>query len=307
MERPLIVGAGLSGAVLARVLAEGGTPSLVIDERRHIAGNCHTDIDDRTGILVHRYGPHIFHTDDEEVWSFVNAHARFEPFVNRVKAIVNGRVYLMPINLHTINQFFGLTLNPAEAEAFIRSKCEDIDDPANFEEKALSMIGREIYEGFFAGYTRKQWGVEPTSLPASILKRLPLRFTYDDNYFNHRFQGMPANGYTEMVASILDHELIEVRLGERFAGAAEDVAAHVFYTGALDDYFDYSAGRLGYRTLDFEEIHSEDDFQGSAVINYCDEETPWTRITDHKYFSPWRLAEAKGSIIFREYSRAWET
>jgi UDP-galactopyranose mutase len=305
MERPLIVGAGLSGAVVARILAEGGIPSIVVDERHHIAGNCHTDIDETSGIMIHRYGPHIFHTDDQDVWTFVNEHARFEPYVHRVKAVVQGQVYSMPINLHSINQFFGTTMNPNEAAAFVQSKSEPFDDPANFEEQAMSMVGREIYEGFFAGYTRKQWGVEPTSLPASILKRLPLRFNYDDNYFNHRFQGMPADGYTAMVASILDHELIEVRLGETFNGQKPGQGGHVFFSGPLDQYFDYRAGKLGYRTLDFEEVRSEDDYQGTAVINYCDEDTPWTRITDHKYFSPWRLNETRGSVAYKEYSRSW--
>jgi UDP-galactopyranose mutase len=306
MERPIIVGAGLSGAVVARLLAEGGVPSVVVDERSHIAGNCHTDIDEETGILVHRYGPHIFHTDDEEVWDFVNAHTRFRPYVNRVKAVVAGHVYSMPINLHTINQFFDKTMNPTEAEAFIRSIREDIAEPANFEEQAMSMVGRDIYEGFFAGYTRKQWGVEPTSLPASILKRLPMRFTYDDNYFNHRFQGMPQDGYTAMTASILNHDLIDVRLNETFNGAAEQTASHVFFSGPLDQYFGYSAGHLSYRTLDFEELRTEQDFQGVAVMNYCDHDTPWTRITDHKYFSPWRLQDTRGSLVFREYSRSWQ-
>ena len=305
VEPPLIVGAGLSGAVVARILAEGGVPSVVIDERDHIAGNCHTEIDGETGILVHRYGPHIFHTDNEDVWDFVNRFARFRPYVNRVKAVVQGAVYSMPINLHTINQFFGKSLSPTEAEAFVTGKAKDIAAPANFEEQALSMVGREIYEGFFKGYTTKQWGTDPTALPASILKRLPLRFTYDDNYFNHRFQGMPEEGYTAMVAAILDHPMIELRLGETFKGASEAATQHVFFSGPLDQYFGFSAGALGYRTLDFEELRSDGDFQGVAVMNYCDEDVPWTRITDHKYFSPWRLDQTQGSVVYREYSRAW--
>ena len=305
--RPIIVGAGLSGAVVARVLAEGGIPSLVLDERKHVAGNCHTEVDGETNILVHRYGPHIFHTDNDEVWDFVNRFARFKPYVNRVKAMVRGRVYSMPINLHTINQFFDKALSPDEAEAFIAKGAEAIAEPANFEEQALSMVGRDLYEGFFRGYTLKQWGVDPTALPASILKRLPLRFTYDDNYFNHRHQGMPEDGYTAMVAAILDHPGIELRLGETFAGASEDAPEHVFFSGPLDQYFGFSAGHLGYRTLDFEELRSDDDFQGVAVMNYCDEDVPWTRISDHKYFSPWRLQDTQGSVVYREYSRAWST
>ncbi len=306
MEPPLIVGAGLSGAVVARVLAEGGIPSLVIDERDHVAGNCHTEIDADTNILLHRYGPHIFHTDNDEVWAFVNRFARFRPYVNRVKAVVDGAVYSMPINLHTINQFYGKSLTPAEAEGFIKGQAEHIPNPANFEEQALSMVGRALYEGFFKGYTQKQWGVAPTALPASILKRLPLRFTYDDNYFNHPHQGMPEAGYTAMVAAMLDHPMIQLRLGQTFDGASENTTAHVFYSGSLDQYFGFSAGHLGYRTLDFEEQRSDGDYQGVAVMNYCDKDVPWTRITDHKYFSPWRLGETKGSVVYREYSRTWE-
>jgi UDP-galactopyranose mutase len=305
MDRPLIVGAGLSGAVVARVLAEGGIPSLVVDARDHVAGNCHTEIDGETNILVHRYGPHIFHTDNEAVWKFVNRFTAFRPYTNRVKAVVCGRVYSMPVNLHTINQFFGRTMSPAEAEAFIASKTEDIARPANFREQALSMVGAELYEAFFAGYTKKQWGVEPQDLPASILKRLPLRFNYDDNYFFHRFQGMPEAGYTAMVADMLDHDLIEVRLGITYPEGVEPTGGHVFYTGAIDQYFGYSEGRLGYRTLDFEEIRSEDDYQGGAVMNYCDADVPWTRMTDHKYFAPWRLQETRGSLVYRERSRDW--
>ena len=290
---------------MARILAEGGVPSTVIDERSHVAGNCHTDIDADTNILVHRYGPHIFHTDNTGVWDFVNRFARFRPYVNRVKAVVRGQVYSMPINLHTINQFFGKTLSPDAAAAHIKSLSEPIENPSNFEEQALSMVGRDLYEGFFKGYTQKQWGTDPTELPAAILKRLPLRFSYDDNYFNHRHQGMPEAGYTAMVAAMLDHPKIELRLGETFKGRGETVAQHVFFSGPIDQYFGFAAGPLGYRTLDFEELRSEGDFQGVAVMNYCDEDVPWTRITDHKYFSPWRLGDVKGSVVYREHSRAW--
>ncbi|HCM9277003.1 TPA: UDP-galactopyranose mutase [Enterobacter hormaechei subsp. steigerwaltii] len=297
-----IVGAGISGAVIARLLAEQGISSVVFDKRSHIAGNCHSERDPQTNVMLHVYGPHIFHTDDKEVWDFVNAYSEFMPYTNRVKAVYKGNVYLLPVNLHTINQFFNKTLRPDEARAFIESKADkSIVDPHNFEEQAISMIGRELYEAFFKGYTRKQWGVEPTELPASILKRLPLRFNYNDNYFNHQYQGMPKEGYTEMVAKILDHKLIEVRTDTEFSAAESTAYEHVFWSGALDGYFNFSEGRLGYRTLDFEKFSAEGDYQGTAVINYCEEDVPYTRITEHKHFSPWESHE--NTTCYREFSR----
>lgn len=303
MQRICLVGAGFSGAVIARELAEAGFPCLVIDERPHIAGNCHTERDGATGVLVHRYGPHIFHTGDARVWAYVNRFAEMVPYVNRVKTTVRGRVYLMPINLHTINQFFGRAMSPAEAEAFIRAEARsDIEAPANFEEQALKFVGEAIYRAFFYGYTKKQWGMEPRELPASILQRLPLRFTYDDNYFSHPWQAMPREGYTEMVRRILDHPRIETRLGCRFEALAEDFA-HVFYAGPLDRYFGHALGRLGYRTLDFEPVRGTGTYLGTAVMNYGDEEVPWTRISEHKHFAPWEAAEIPGTVAFYEFSR----
>ncbi|SKC20607.1 UDP-galactopyranose mutase [Kosakonia radicincitans] len=297
-----IVGAGISGAVIARLLAEQGIASVVFDKRSHIAGNCHSERDPQTNVMLHVYGPHIFHTDDKEVWDFVNQYSEFMPYTNRVKAIYKGNVYLLPVNLHTINQFFSKTMRPDQARAFIESKADkSIVEPQNFEEQAISMIGRELYEAFFKGYTRKQWGCEPTELPASILKRLPLRFNYDDNYFNHKYQGMPKEGYTEMVAKILDHELIEVRTRIEFVASESAAWQHVFWSGALDGYFNFSEGRLGYRTLDFEKFIADGDYQGTAVINYCEEDVPYTRITEHKHFSPWESHEK--TTCYREFSR----
>lgn len=303
MTKPiLIVGAGLSGAVIGRELAEAGHAVKIIDRRNHIAGNCHTERDQATGVMVHVYGPHIFHTNDEEVWTYVNAHMRFLPFVNRVKTTSRGRVFSLPVNLHTINQFFGKTLRPDEAREFIASLSDpSIDEPVTFEDQALKFVGRDLYEAFFEGYTRKQWGCSPADLPASILKRLPVRFNYDDNYFAHRFQGMPENGYTEMVASILAHDNIEVELERDFTRSDAADFAHVFYSGPLDGYFDYELGRLGYRTLDFEPFRYDGDYQGCAVINYGDADVPYTRITEHKHFSPWESHDK--SICYREFSR----
>jgi UDP-galactopyranose mutase len=301
--RIAIVGAGLSGAVIARELAEAGLDVEIFESRDHLAGNCHTERDAETGILVHVHGPHIFHTDDAEVWNYVNRFERFHPFQNRVKTTVGGRVYSLPVNLHTINQFFGKAFCPDEARAFIAGLTDkSIGDPKTFEEQALAFVGRDLYEAFFKGYTEKQWGCSPSALPASILKRLPLRFNYDDNYFFHRFQGMPARGYTAMVEDILGHERVIVRLGRRFDRAMGQNYRHVFYSGPLDGYFDHAFGRLGYRTLDFERFTCKGDYQGCAVMNHGDPDVPFTRVSEHKHFAPWEAHE--NSVCFREYARA---
>ena len=303
-ENLLIVGAGLSGAVIGRSLAEAGHTVTILESREHIAGNCFTERDEDTGVMVHTYGPHIFHTDNEEVWEYVNRFQKFRPYKNQVKATTGGAVYSLPINLHTINQFFGRTMRPDEAQRFVTEELADtsIEDPQTFEEQALRFIGKDLYEAFFKGYTIKQWGREPSELPASILKRLPVRFNYDDNYFFHRFQGMPENGYTELVAGILDHPGITVKLNTSFERSQAQGYDHVFYSGTLDGYFDYELGRLGYRTLDFERFTYDGDFQGCAVMNYGEEGVRHTRITEHKHFSPWE--EHDGSVCYREFSRA---
>lgn len=299
----LLVGAGLSGAVIGRALAEAGHQVTIFDSRAHIAGNCHTERDAQTGVMVHVYGPHIFHTDDAGVWDYVNRFARFMPYQNRVKTTAQGQVFSLPINLHTINQFYGKTLRPDEARAFIEAEADtSISDPQSFEEQALRFVGRALYEAFFKGYTIKQWGVSPRALPASILKRLPLRFNYDDNYFFHRFQGMPEHGYTDMIGKILDHPGIKLHLNTTFHRTEAAGFEHVFYSGPLDGYFDYELGRLGYRTLDFERFTHDGDYQGCAVMNYGDEAVPFTRITEHKHFSPWE--RHAGSVCYREFSRA---
>lgn len=298
----LMVGAGLSGAVIGRHLAELGHRVTIVDARPHVAGNCHCERDPATGVMVHIYGPHIFHTDDAEVWEYVNRYTTFMPYKNRVKTVSGGQVYSLPVNLHTINQFFHATMNPAEAKTFLESKADTtITDPQTFEDQALRFVGQELYEAFFKGYTQKQWGVDPTQLPASILKRLPVRFNYDDNYFFHKFQGMPENGYTAMVERILDHPNITVHLSTRFVRDQAAQYDHVFYSGPLDGWYDCDIGRLGYRTLDFERFSHQGDYQGCAVMNYGEVDVPWTRITEHKHFSPWEAHE--GSVLYREFSR----
>ncbi len=299
----LIIGAGFSGAVIARELAENGYQVKVIDKRSHIAGNCHTERDTETGVMVHQYGPHIFHTDDQEVWEYVTKHGEMMPYTNRVKSTVGGQVYSLPVNLHTINQFFGKAFRPQEAYDFIVNEQADksIDEPQSFEEQALKFVGRDLYEAFFKGYTQKQWGMSPTKLPASILKRLPVRFNYDDNYFFHKYQGMPKDGYTAIVESILNHPNITVELNREFDHAELGEFDHVFYTGPLDGFYDYRLGRLGYRTLDFERHVDEGDYQGCAVMNYGEESVPFTRIAEHKHFTPWEKHDK--TVYFKEYSR----
>lgn len=311
-NRYLMVGAGLSGAVIGRHLAEAGHEVTILDSRDHIGGNCHTARDSDTNVMVHTYGPHIFHTDDSEVWDYVNRFETFRPYKNRVKTTAlypdgSKGVFSLPINLHTINQFFGKTLRPKEAREFITNEQADttIEDPQSFEEQAMRFVGKDIYEAFLKGYTKKQWGLHPSQLPASILKRLPVRFNYDDNYFFHNFQGMPENGYSDMISAILDHPGVTVKLGTRFTREMTSDFSHVFYSGPLDGYFDYELGRLGYRTLDFERFEYDGDYQGCAVMNYGEEDVPYTRITEHKHFAPWENHDR--SVCYREYSRSAES
>ena len=296
-----VVGAGFSGAVAARGLADAGHEVDVFDARDHVAGNCHTRRHD-TGVLVHVYGPHIFHTPHERVWDYVRRFATMRPYRHRVRAMVGDRAYQMPMNLGLINAFFGTSMTPEEAERFVAARADaTIREPASFEEQALRLVGRELYEAFFAGYTRKQWGVEPRELPASILARLPLRFTDDDSYFNHPYQGIPDGGYTPIVEAILDHPRVRVHLARAVSRGELAAFDHVLWTGPIDAYFDHEHGRLGYRTLDFEPEVADGDYQGCPVVNYCDASVPWTRITEHKHFAPWESHER--TVVYREYSR----
>ena len=300
-----IAGAGFSGAVIARELAESGHTVEVFDTRSHVGGNCHTERDSESDVLVHRYGPHIFHTADERVWEYINRFGEMRPFNHRVRTTVDGKVYLLPINLLTINQLFDKAMGPDEAREFIAEQSDQsIDEPANFEEQALKFVGRKIYETFFYGYTKKQWGCEPTQLPASILKRLPVRFNYDDSYYAHPYQAMPVDGYTPIVESILDHDGITVALNTAFDPNQAADFDHVIWTGPLDAWFGFKHERLRYRTLNFEEFHAEGDFQGCSVMNYGNADVPYTRITEHKHFTPWESHDK--TVCYREYSRAME-
>jgi UDP-galactopyranose mutase len=304
-KKYLIVGAGFSGAVLAHQLSKNSDCTIdVWDERDHVAGNCHTKRDEATGVMVHEYGPHIFNTDKKEIWDFVNSFVEFKPFINRVKANYKGNIYSLPVNLHTINQFFNKTFGPAEAKAFIATQADkSIGEPQSFEEQALKFIGKELYKAFFYGYTKKQWGCEPSALPASILKRLPVRFNYDDNYYNNPYQGIPVNGYTELVEKLLADKKITVTLGKKFAynDAALNDYDHIFYTGPIDAFFNYQYGRLGYRTVTFEKHVADGDHQGNPVINYCEDTVPYTRIHEHKHFAPWEQHDK--TVYFKEFSK----
>ena len=303
-SRFLIIGSGFSGAVLAHQLTRNTDCHIDIwEERNHIAGNCHTSQDEETGIMVHRYGPHIFNTDKKEIWDFVNSFTVFSPYVHRVKAMYNGNVYSLPINLLTLNQFFNKTFTPQTAREFLTTLGDkNITEPKNFEEQALFFIGKKLYHAFFYGYTKKQWGCEPSRLPASILKRIPVRFNYDDNYHNNIYTGIPVEGYTHLIGKLLDHPSVHVYLNKKF-NSSENISGydHIFYTGPIDAYFNYEFGRLGYRTVTFESSIHMGDYQGVTQMNYCDENIPYTRITEHKHFTPWEKHEK--TIIFKEFSK----
>jgi UDP-galactopyranose mutase len=298
----LVVGAGLSGAVLARQFALSGISVDIIEKRSNIAGNVFTQIDEPTGILKHVYGPHIFNTNNEEVWHYVNSFSEFSNFTNRVKSKYQGEIYSLPINLHTINQYFKKSLNPAEAIEFIEQiRHKQIKDPVNFEEQALSMVGLDLYQAFLKGYTLKQWGVDPKEIPASVLKRLPLRFNYNDNYYDKKYQGIPLKGYTHLVENIINHERISVSLDTAYSKDLAYEYSHIFYSGKIDEYFEYSFGELGYRTVYWEDQRFIGDFQGNPVMNYADLSVPYTRIVEHKHFAPHE--EFEETIISFEYSK----
>jgi UDP-galactopyranose mutase len=302
-QRILIVGAGFAGAVLARELAEGADASvLIVDARDHVAGNCHTTRDAETNVLVHRYGAHLFHTDREDVWNYVQRFGKFRTFVHRGKACLPRGIFALPINLLTINQFFGRRFSPAEARAFIGNLGDkSIGEPRNFEEQALKFIGRELYEAFFYGYSKKQWGCEPRELSASVLKRLPVRFTCNDDYFNDPYQGMPVDGYTALIERMTTHPKIEIKLSTPWEAGMSAEFEHVVFTGPLDQFYGHRFGRLGYRTVFWENRVESGDFQGTAVMGYPDMAEPFTRIVEHKHFAPWE--EHDRTYVSTEFSK----
>ncbi len=299
----LIVGAGLTGAVFAREMTEAGKTCLVIDRRSHIAGNIYTER--REGIDVHRYGAHIFHTNSDEVWAYVNRFAKFNGFINSPIANYKGELYNLPFNMNTFEQMWGVK-TAEEAQSKIAEQIADLDigEPKNLEEQALKMVGRDIYEKLVKGYTEKQWGRDCKDLPAFIIKRLPLRFVYDNNYFNAKYQGIPVEGYTQMVANMLDG--IEVRLDTdyfEFINKTDNVFGKVLFTGKIDEFFGYCFGKLEYRTVRLEEkLLDVEDFQGNAVVNYTDRDTPYTRIIEHKHFA---FAKTPKTVVSYEYPAEW--
>ena len=306
----LIVGAGLFGAVFAHEAREAGKKVLVIDRRPHIAGNVYTE--QVEGIHVHQYGAHIFHTNDRQVWDYVNRFAEFNRFTNSPVANYHGELYSLPFNMYTFNKMWGV-VTPQEAAAKIEEQRQaaGITEPKNLEEQAISLVGTDIYEKLVKGYTEKQWGRPCTELPAFIIKRLPVRLTFDNNYFNALFQGIPVGGYTKMVENLL--EGIEVRLGCDYLEnrtQLDALAEKVIYTGPIDAFFGFCYGPLEYRSVRFEtEVLNMPNFQGNAAVNYTDRETPWTRIIEHKWFEFGKDAEGNDlqkTVISREYSSAWE-
>ena len=303
MYDTLIVGAGLFGATLAERLTAAGQNILVVDRRMHIAGNAYTE--DVEGIQVHRYGAHIFHTNDREVWEYVNRFAEFNRFTNSPVANYHGEIYSLPFNMYTFNRMWGVR-TPAEAEAeLLRQRAEFTGEPENLEQQAIRLVGRDVYEKLIRGYTQKQWGRPCDALPPQIIRRLPVRLNYDNNYFNARYQGIPIGGYTRMVERMLYG--IQVRLGVDYLkerAALDAQARRVIYTGAIDAFYNYRLGPLEYRSVSFEtEILPMANYQGNAVVNYTDAETPWTRIIEHKWFDP---VDTPVTVISREYSREWQ-
>lgn len=304
----VVVGSGFFGLTVAeRCAAELGLRVLVLDRRDHIGGNAYSEAEPETGIEVHRYGAHLFHTSNERVWEYVNRFTAFTGYQHRVYSTFKSRVYSMPINLGTICEYFGRAFSPDEARALVAEQSDEVSGPRNLEEKAISLIGRPLYEAFIRGYTAKQWQTDPKDLPAEIITRLPVRYTFDNRYFNDRYEGLPVDGYTAWLERMADHPNIEVRLDTDFFDLRDDLAGNVpvVYTGPLDRYFDFAEGELGWRTLDFElEVKPTGDFQGTPVMNYADEDIPYTRIHEFRHFHPERAHyPADKTVIMREYSR----
>ena len=309
----VVVGAGLFGLTVARRMADAGAQVLVLDRREHIGGNAWSAPEPSTGIEVHRYGAHLFHTSDERVWAFANRFTGFTGYVHHVYTVHKGVVYPLPVNLGTVNQFFGTAMGPDQARALLAEQAAELGgkEPANFVEKGVSLVGRPLYEAFFRDYTAKQWQTPAEELPASVVSRLPVRFTYDNRYFSDAHEGLPAQGYGAWFERLADDPRIEVRLNTDFFDPAQPASKDavlgrvpVVYTGPVDRYFGFCAGELGWRTLDLEqEVLPVGDFQGTSVMNYADLDVAWTRILEFRHFHPERAYPDDATVIVREYSR----
>jgi UDP-galactopyranose mutase len=305
----VVVGSGFFGLTIAeRTANELGLRVAVLERRRHLGGNAYSEREPETGIEVHRYGAHLFHTSNRRVWDYVRRFTEFTAYQHRVFTISGGQTYSMPINLGTICQYFGRSLSPDEARALVREQAAEVDadDVHNLEDKAISLIGRPLYEAFIRGYTEKQWQTDPRLLPAEVISRLPVRYTFDNRYFSDDFEGLPVDGYTAWLERMAEHPLIDVALSVDFFDVRDAIPAGtpIVYTGPLDRYFEHREGRLGWRTLDFEqEVLETGDFQGTSVMNYADPDVPWTRIHEFRHFHPERDHPVDRTVIVREYSR----
>ena len=310
----VVVGSGLFGLTVAeRAAREMGLKVTMIDRRSHLGGNAYSENEERTGIEVHRYGAHLFHTSNERVWEYVNRFTAFTNYVHRVYTRHKGEVFPMPINLGTINQFFRAAYSPGEARDLIREQAGELagTDPQNLNDKGIQLIGRPLYEAFIKHYTAKQWQTDPEDLPAEIIKRLPVRYTYDNRYFNDTHEGLPVDGYTAWLERMADHPNIDVRLDTDFFDDSQEFSKSnvvgqvpVVYTGPVDRYFDYAQGDLSWRTIDLEEeVLDIEDFQGTSVMNYPDEDVPFTRIHEFRHFHPERDYTKDATVIMREFSR----
>lgn len=299
----VIVGAGLFGSVFGRQMADAGHSVRVVDRRPHIGGNCFSER--VAGIEVHRYGPHIFHTNNERVWQFVNRFARFNHYRHRGVVRSGDRLFSFPINLLTLQQLWGVS-SPAEAERRLAAERVPIERPQNLEEWALSQVGRELYETFVRGYTTKQWGRDPRELPAAILRRIPIRLTWDDRYFDDAYEGIPVDGYTRLFENLLDHPLIRIHTGVDFFGnqrELESAGGRLIYSGKIDEFFEYRFGPLEYRSLRFEIEQLTGDFQGASIVNYADADRPFTRVVEHKHFA---MQSSPQTVITREYPQNYQ-
>ena len=301
----VVVGAGLYGLTFAERAAAGGRQVTILDTRPHLGGNAHSYREQQTGIEVHAYGSHLFHTSNERVWAYVSRFSSFTDYRHHVHTVHRGRVYPMPINLGTINQFFGSAYGPGEARRLLASQAEAVGEPRNLEDKAVSLIGRPLYEAFVRGYTAKQWQTDPRDLPAATISRLPVRYTYDGRYFTDTHEGLPTDGYAALFARMADHPRITVRLGvpaDEYRPAVGQVPT--VYTGPIDRHFGYAHGVLGWRTLDFDwRVLPVGDHQGTAVLNYADEDVPYTRVHEFRHLHPERDYPADATVVAHEFSR----